>query len=914
MALPDFEAWAIFAAVAEHGSFGGAARALGLSNATVSKAVARLEASMGTTLFNRTSRRIALTETGASLAERAARLLSDAVETEECAREEVGAPRGTVKLAVPMSFGLAEVGPVVADFMAAYPDITVELNLSDSLVDIVGDGYDAALRIASMPDSSLRARKLRDVDLYVVASPDWIARHSRPDSPAALDASEVFGYTMVARQALTFRHADGRDCTWSPHPANSGRGGSLHYWISSQTAGSPARADAPAYQILLFPNLCFVTLTKQKRHRSILAPRQPFVTAGISKMTMNIARRAHLFGASAMTLALCFVQTPAMAAASPEAVPAEATNTGNSDIAEGSAIVVTATKANEIAPVTSSLETQQPQSIVSRSFIQDSLPTTADFNQVALIAPSVSNFGGNNGVGLSESKAQIRGFQDGEYNITYDGVPFGDQNDPTHHSNTFWPSNTMETLVVDRGPGNASQLGQATFGGNINLFSRVPRDQLGVELLGSYGTYNTYVGQAVLQSGAVDALGGTKFVASVQYVNSDGALTNEKYRQLNFYAKAVVPISDDVTLSLIGTANRNVFNQSDSDGITLAQAAKFGQHYALSNDPLRQDYYKYNSTIKTTDFYIARLDARIAPGSSFTNSAYTYKYDNETLSGLDTTQDGLQPGQTPGAAVGAVTTTNKVKFSATGATVFGVPGYTKSNAYRVYGDIAKVKVDFGFGALTAGAWIEWSQTFRQQTEVDLITGAFNYRNSQQVAPATGANPGAITQGYVRFNQNSSMNHTEEFAELELRPLPGLTITPGFKHVDFNRKIDAIANQTTRYEQHLSKTYTADLPFLSANYQVTDNVAIYAQYARGFLMPPLSQLYVAQPGLSTADPQRSTNYQAGIVYHGSRLSTGRPCPAVDRGRRRHLQIGADPLLAHRQGHRTTERIRLPHRRI
>ncbi len=588
-------------------------------------------------------------------------------------------------------------------------------------------------------------------------------------------------------------------------------------------------------------------------------------------MTMNIARRAHLFGASAMTLALCFVQTPAMAAASPEAVPAEATNTGNSDIAEGSAIVVTATKANEIAPVTSSLETQQPQSIVSRSFIQDSLPTTADFNQVALIAPSVSNFGGNNGVGLSESKAQIRGFQDGEYNITYDGVPFGDQNDPTHHSNTFWPSNTMETLVVDRGPGNASQLGQATFGGNINLFSRVPRDQLGVELLGSYGTYNTYVGQAVLQSGAVDALGGTKFVASVQYVNSDGALTNEKYRQLNFYAKAVVPISDDVTLSLIGTANRNVFNQSDSDGITLAQAAKFGQHYALSNDPLRQDYYKYNSTIKTTDFYIARLDARIAPGSSFTNSAYTYKYDNETLSGLDTTQDGLQPGQTPGAAVGAVTTTNKVKFSATGATVFGVPGYTKSNAYRVYGDIAKVKVDFGFGALTAGAWIEWSQTFRQQTEVDLITGAFNYRNSQQVAPATGANPGAITQGYVRFNQNSSMNHTEEFAELELRPLPGLTITPGFKHVDFNRKIDAIANQTTRYEQHLSKTYTADLPFLSANYQVTDNVAIYAQYARGFLMPPLSQLYVAQPGLSTADPQRSTNYQAGIVYHGSRLS-------------------------------------------
>src|SRR5689334_21584314 len=99
-------------------------------------------------------------------------------------------------------------------------------------------------------------------------------------------------------------------------------------------------------------------------------------------MTTNIARRAHLLGASAMTLALCLAQ-PAFAQ-----TPASAEETTqNSDIAEGSAIVVTATKANEIAPVTSSLETQQPQSIVSRSFIQDSLSTTADFNQVALIAP-----------------------------------------------------------------------------------------------------------------------------------------------------------------------------------------------------------------------------------------------------------------------------------------------------------------------------------------------------------------------------------------------------------------------------------------------------------------------------------------------------------------------------------------------
>ena len=572
-----------------------------------------------------------------------------------------------------------------------------------------------------------------------------------------------------------------------------------------------------------------------------------------------------------LVVGVAFIANTAAAHAADAPAPSSAEE---DKIAEGSTIVVTATKPNEIAPVTASLAATQPQSIVSRSFIQDSISTTADFNQIALIAPSVSNFGGTNGVGLSESKAQIRGFQDGEYNITYDGVPFGDQNDPTHHSNTFWPSNTIETLVVDRGPGNASQLGQATFGGNINLFSRAPRDELGVELVGGYGTFNTYNAQAVLQSGAIDALGGTKFVVSAQYVNSDGALSFEKYKQLNLYAKAVVPISSDVTLSFIATANRNVFNQSDNDGASAAQVLAFGKRYALSNDPNSQNYFGYNSTVKTTDFYIARLDAMIASNSEFTNSAYTYKYDNETLSGLDATQP-----------AGVANTANRVVLTllsptVKGPSIYGVPGYTKSNDYRVYGDIAKVKVDFGFGALTVGAWLEWSHTFRQQTEIDLLTGAFNYRNSQQVAPSVGLNPGAITPGYVRLNQNSSLNHTEEFAELELRPFDGLTITPGIKHIDFNRKIDALYNQTTRYAQRLSTTYTTTLPFLTVNYRIMPNLSIYGQYAKGFLAPPLSQLYVANPSLSTVEPQTSTNYQAGIVYHGSSLSLDLDAYSID----------------------------------
>ena len=561
-----------------------------------------------------------------------------------------------------------------------------------------------------------------------------------------------------------------------------------------------------------------------------------------------------LLGLSAMAL------SAASAHAAPTA-PSPAPPPADQGIAEGSDIVVTATRANEIAPVTASLKTTQPQAIVSRSFIDESLPPTADFNQIALITPSVSNYGGNNGVGLGESKAQIRGFQDGEYNVAYDGVPFGDTNDPTHHSTTFFPDNTIETLVVDRGPGNASQLGQATFGGTLNLFSRATRDSFGGEVQASYGSFNTYLARGLLQTGAVQALGGTEFVFTGQYVKTDGRSTFSPYQNYNLFGKAMVPVGPDASLTFIATYNRNKFNQADSDGSTLAQQALFGKYYALNDDPRTSQYFGYNHTDKTTDFEIIKFEAHLAPATTFENRAYTYYYDNETLSANDVTT-------LPGTIYNTVAADGKTKL------IGNIPGYTKTNQYRVYGDIMKLHWDFGFGALTVGAWLEFSKTYRQQRDIDLTTGLPNYVEKAVIAPgapALATNPGAATPLNIKFDQNSRGNHTEEFVELELRPIEGLKITPGFKHVDFNRKIDALYNQTTRYGQVESRTYTANLPFLTINYQPSESFSVYAQYARGYLAPPLSQLYVANPNFSNAEPQKSTNYQVGFVYHGARLS-------------------------------------------
>ncbi|USI72812.1 TonB-dependent receptor [Sphingomonas morindae] len=565
-------------------------------------------------------------------------------------------------------------------------------------------------------------------------------------------------------------------------------------------------------------------------------------------MTAFTGQRPVRLFASALAMAVA-LSSAAHAADAPPAAP-------DNGIAEGSDILVTATKANQIAPVTASLQETQPASIVSRSFIEDSLPASADFNQIALIAPSVSNSGATNGVGLNESKTQIRGFQDGEYNITYDGVPFGDTNDPTHHSNTFFPSNTIETLVVDRGPGNASQLGQATFGGNINMFSRETRADPSLELKGNYGSFNTYLLRGVAQSGAINQLGGAEFALSGQYIKTDGRLTYSGYNQKNIFGKAVVPIGSSVKLTLLSTYNKNHFNQPDKDGSTLQEVAAFGKNYSLNNDPTNLSYYKYNVTTKTTDFEIAKLDAEIAPNSVFTNTAYTYYYDNETLSGANATT--LPTGVVN--PTGVVLADGKTKAP-------GVPGYTKTNKYRVWGDIPKIRLDFGFGALTAGIWLEHSDTFRQQTDVNLLSGAFNYSEKVVTNPVTKAK----TPQYVKFNQNSQGNHSEEFVELDLRPIEGLTITPGFKHVDFERKVDALYNQTTRYAENFGHDYRKNLPFATINYAVTPQVSVYGEYAKGFLAPSLTVLYVASPNNSTVKPQTSTNYQAGAVFHGSRLS-------------------------------------------
>lgn len=207
----------MFARVAEEGSFAAAARVMGVSVPTVSRAIARLEERLGGRLLNRTSRQIALTEFGQSLATKASAIYRQAEEAESAASELAVQPRGQVRLAVPMAFGLRWIAPLLPQLLRQFPALSIDLHLSDAPTDLIADGFDAALRIAALPDSSLVARRICAVTQFLVASPAYLQAHGLPEHPRDLAAHPCFSYAYRARsQVWRFTHASGEQADVMP--------------------------------------------------------------------------------------------------------------------------------------------------------------------------------------------------------------------------------------------------------------------------------------------------------------------------------------------------------------------------------------------------------------------------------------------------------------------------------------------------------------------------------------------------------------------------------------------------------------------------------------------------------------------------------------------------------------------------
>jgi len=219
---------------------------------------------------------------------------------------------------------------------------------------------------------------------------------------------------------------------------------------------------------------------------------------------------------------------------------AASTNVAAASATTVETVVVTGTAFNpETAPAKSSLEATQPQTIINKSYIEDSVAETGSYTNILAIAPSMTGTD-LNGPGLSDNgvKNTLRGMPDGSFGINYDGIPFGDTNGPTHHSQSYFPATAIGSILVDRGPGNAGNIGPSTYGGTVSLFSEELTHDREVRVQATGGTWNTSMANLNVQTGDFKVAGITnRVMLNYQDTNTGGYLTLQSSAAQNYLIK-----------------------------------------------------------------------------------------------------------------------------------------------------------------------------------------------------------------------------------------------------------------------------------------------------------------------------------------------------------------------------------------
>jgi DNA-binding transcriptional LysR family regulator len=192
----------VFARVAGAGSLSAAARALGMSQTMVTKHIAALESRLGVKLFHRTTRRLSITEAGRNYLESSARILAEIEAADAAVAADRVEPRGLLRLNAPVSFGARQIAPLLAEFAQRHPRVTVELGLNDRLIDLVEEGWDLAIRIGNLSNSSLIARRIAPCRIVVCAAPSYLRARGTPRTVASLADHNCLGYTLSQRTPI----------------------------------------------------------------------------------------------------------------------------------------------------------------------------------------------------------------------------------------------------------------------------------------------------------------------------------------------------------------------------------------------------------------------------------------------------------------------------------------------------------------------------------------------------------------------------------------------------------------------------------------------------------------------------------------------------------------------------------------
>jgi iron complex outermembrane receptor protein len=479
------------------------------------------------------------------------------------------------------------------------------------------------------------------------------------------------------------------------------------------------------------------------------------------------------------------------------------------------------------APSQASLTARSAQSLISNEYIRNYTSPISDYSQVLQMAPGTFSVSAN-GPGLSDTKTFFRGFQDGKYNMTYDGIPFGDTNDPTHHSWVFFPAQTIGSTVFDRSPGSASAIGPSTYGGSVNLLSRSLTSEQLLNGTISYGSFNTRLVDVEYNSGRVGNGGKSRLVVDAHDMRSDGYQTFNYQTRDAFSAKYQYQATDNTSLTALSSVMELHSNTPNQKGSTRQQIQQFGDNFLMTNDPNSPLYYKYNFYAIPTHFEYFGIRTLLGSGWSIDNKTYTMRYYNkQNYNGVTT-------------------------ISATSAT-------DKLNSYWKVGNNLPVTYVSNAGVFRTGLWSEYASTDRYQTPSDPRTW--------------------IDAALPNFHEMFGTTTLQPYAEYGWRALPNLTITPGIKYAYYRQDLTQLADNGKTVGNlngaasvnHVAE-YHSWLPSLDAHALLQPYWSMYAQYGKGQNIPPSSVFDVKNAQVGTLPkPILTDTFQIGSVWKSHRAT-------------------------------------------
>jgi iron complex outermembrane receptor protein len=525
----------------------------------------------------------------------------------------------------------------------------------------------------------------------------------------------------------------------------------------------------------------------------------------------------------------------------------------------------------DMAPQGNTLDATSARTEISNTVITNFMAPVADFAEVIQQAPGAFSLN-SNGIGLGQGKSYFRGFSDGQYTMTFDGIPFEDTNSPTHHSWASFPRQWISSTDFDRSPGQVYNFGPTNFGGSINLKSPELQADPDLRFTLGYGSFNTKLLSVDFDSGLLGQKKRDALLFNVNAMGSDGYQTFNNQQRDAGYGKYQHRFNETSAVTLYGGVVDIWNNTPNTTNPTRAQVQAFGDNYLQDNTPICISvsvnctaaavaagtpdpyYYKYNTYHVQTDFEYAAYNADLGGGWHFDTKAYTTRYWNKQF-------------YQNGATVNLTT----AKPS----------GVDKLNGYRHAGDTAILSWESKWGVFRTGAWYDWAYTDRYQYPSNILTHADTPLGN--------------------FHEHFITQTVQPFAEFEWHATRRLVVEAGIKAADYKMTLNQFQDNGktgpgcvggvvgtyptsdpraggapsctggAAFVTH-SVNYNNWLPSLTARYRLVSQWSIYGQFAEGSVIPPSNVFDV--PGGNVLVPPKPTvakTYQGGSVYKHNRFT-------------------------------------------